>query len=84
MTENLGERPIDTTDDGLDTDRDDALDSDRPGGWAGVPEAIDQPVNRPAGPDYGASALEDETPGSQGEIEAGSEGDFGRKDEPRT
>lgn len=27
--------------------------------------------------------LDDETPGSQGEIEAGSEGDFGRQDEPR-
>ena len=69
MTENLDERPIDTTDDALDTDRDDAL---------------EETVNRPAGPDYGASPLEDETPGSQGEIEAGSEGDFGRKGEPRT
>ena len=69
MTENLGERPIDTTDGDLDTDRDDAL---------------EETVNRPAGPDYGASPLEDETPGSQGDVESGSEGDFGRKDEPRT
>jgi len=28
------------------------------------------------------SSLDDEDPGSQGEIEAGSEGDFGRSDEP--
>ena len=83
MTENLGERPIDATDDTLVTDRDDALETDRPGGWAGVPDALDDTVNRPAGPDYGASPLDDETPGSQGEIEAGSEGDFGRKDGPR-
>ena len=69
MTENLGERPIDATEDALDTDRDDAL---------------EETVNRPAGPDYGASPLEDETPGSQGDIEAGSEGDFGREDRPRT
>ena len=69
MTENLGERPIDTTDDALDTDRDDAL---------------EETVNRPAGPDYGASPLEDETPGSQGDVESGSEGDFGTKDRPRT
>ena len=54
MTENLGERPIDTTDDDLDTHGDDALETDRPGGWAGVPEALDETVNRPAGPDYGA------------------------------
>ena len=27
------------------------------------------------------SSLEDETPGSQGEVEAGSEGDFGGTDE---
>lgn len=84
MTENPGERPIDTTDDALDTDRDDALETDRPGGWAGVPDALDETENRPAGPDYGASPLEDETPGSQGDVEAGSEGDFGREDEPRT
>ena len=84
MADNLDERPLDTTDDDLDTDRDDALETDRPGGWAGVPESLDETVNRPAGPDYGASPLEDETPGSQGDVDPGSEGDFGRKDEPRT
>ena len=68
MTENLGDRPIDTTDDDLDIDGD---------------EALEETMNRPAGPDYGASPLDDETPGSQGEIEAGSEGDFGREHRPR-
>ena len=68
MTDNLGQRPVDTTDDDLGNDRD---------------EALEETVNRPAGPDYGASPLDDETPGSQGEIEAGSEGDFGREDRPR-
>lgn len=29
------------------------------------------------------SPLDDETPGSQGEVEAGSEGDFAKQDEPR-
>ena len=33
--------------------------------------------NRPAGPDYGESPLDDDTPGSQGEVDPGSEGDFG-------
>jgi hypothetical protein len=47
------------------TDLDDSGES--PGGTA----------NRPAGPDYGEGTLDDDTPGSQGEIEAGSEGDFG-------
>jgi len=36
-----------------------ALDGDRQGGWAGVPEALNETVNRPAGPDYGASPLEE-------------------------
>ncbi|MDQ2673660.1 MAG: hypothetical protein M3Y40_03315 [Chloroflexota bacterium] len=44
---------------------DEVLDGDRQGGWAGVPEALEDPISG------------DETPGSQGEIEAGSEGDFG-------
>lgn len=44
--------------------------------------------NRPPGPDFGEGPrdqgldddgpLDDETPGSQGEIDPGSEGDFGR------
>lgn len=41
------------------------LDGDRQSGWAGVPEALEEPV------------AQDDTPGSQGEIESGSEGDFG-------
>jgi hypothetical protein len=65
MTDQTNDRPMGSTDDDLDTDRDDALEDDRAGGWAGVPEALEDPI---AG---------DETPGSQGEIEAGSEGDFG-------
>lgn len=36
--------------------------------------------NRPAGPDYGRSPLDDETPGSQGEIDPGSEDDFGARE----
>jgi hypothetical protein len=66
-----------------DIDDEEVLDGDRAGGWAGVPEALggsetlDETANRPAGPDFGASPMDDETPGSQGEIESGSEGDFG-------
>ena len=60
MTDHTDERPMDTTDDELDTDTE----------------------NRPAAPDDGGSSLDPETPGSQGEIDSGSEGDFGR-DEPR-
>ena len=61
-----------------DIDDGDAIDSDRPGGWAGVPETLGEAVDQPEGskPD---SPLDDETPGSQGEIEAGSEGDFGNR-----
>jgi hypothetical protein len=59
---------------------DEALDGDRAGGWAGVPEALSEAVDRGAGSDQGESPIEDETPGSQGEIEAGSEGDFGNRD----
>ena len=83
MTENLDERPADTAGDDLDTDSSEALENDRPGGWAGVPEAVEETVNGPADPDSGDSPLADETPGSQGEIDAGSEGDFGSDDEPR-
>ena len=73
MTDQSNDRPMGSTDDDLDTDRDDAVEGDRAGGWAGVPEALEEPVGGP---------LEDETPGSQGEVESGSEGDFGRRDEP--
>ncbi len=76
MTEHTDDRPIDTTDPTIDADEE-ALEGDRPSGWAGVTDALDDTENRPAGPDYGASPLDDETPGSQGEIESGSEGDFG-------
>ena len=82
MSDHTDERPMGTCDEELDTDRDEALESDRPGGWAGLTDALSDTENRPAGPDYGASPLYDETPGSQGEIESGSEGDFAR-DEPR-
>ena len=51
--------------------------TDRPSGWTGADDDQGGTMNRPAGPDYGASPLDDETPGSQGEIESGSEGDFG-------
>jgi hypothetical protein len=74
MTEDIHDRPMDTTDDEPDGD---ATESERPGGWAGVPDALEETGNKPAGPDDGSSPLDDETPGSQGEIEAGSEGDFG-------
>ncbi len=77
MTEHEDRGPIDTSRDPLDTDADDGLQTDRPSGWAGVDDALGGTGNRPAGPDYGAGPLDDETPGSQGEIESGSEGDFG-------
>ena len=80
MTEHPDERPINSTDDELGEDE--ALEGDRPGGWAGVDDALGGTGNRPAGPDYGDSPLDDETPGSQGEIESGSEGDFGRRGDP--
>ena len=82
MTDETNERPMGTDDD-LDADKE-ALEGDRPSGWAGVTDALEDTENRPAGPDYGDSPLDDETPGSQGEIESGSEGDFGERDEPRT
>ena len=72
---------FETTDNEESANRE-ALDGEPQGGWAGVPEALSDTVNRPAGPDYGASLPEDETPGSQGEIESGSEGDFGTRSEP--
>jgi hypothetical protein len=84
MTERRDDRAIDSTDDTLDPDRDEALEGDRPGGWAGVDEALGGTGKGEAGPDAGASSLDDETPGSQGEIESGSEGDFGTRDEPRS
>ena len=62
-----------------DTDDSDAIHSDRDAGWAGVPEAMSDAVDRPEGSDPDDSPLDDETPGSQGEIEAGSEGDFGNR-----
>lgn len=77
MTEHR-DHPLDTTNDPLDPDHDDTPVSDRPSGWAGVNDAPGGTGNRPAGPDYGASPDDDETAGSQGEIESGSEGDFGR------
>ena len=60
----------------FDPANDDDLESDRPIGGSAVNDAPGGTGNRPAGPDYGASPLDDETPGSQGEIESGSEGDF--------
>ena len=66
MTDHTEDRP-------MDTDRDDALEGDRPSGWAGVPDALEETE----------SSLDDETPGSQGEIESGSEGDFGDFEEPK-
>ncbi len=83
MTDHTDERPMETTDDELDTNREEALEGDRPSGWAGVTDALEDTENRPPRPDYGASPLDDETPGSQGEIESGSEGDFGSRDEPK-
>ena len=62
-----------------DIDDGDALDSDRPGGWTGVPDALTDPVEGADGTDPEDSSLVDDTPGSQGEIEAGSEGDFGNR-----
>jgi hypothetical protein len=55
------------TDDPLDREREEAADDDRRDGWAGVPDALVTDD----------SSIDDETPGSQGEIESGSEGDFG-------
>jgi hypothetical protein len=83
MTERRDDRANDTTDDELDADEE-ALDGDRPGGWAGVDDALGGTGTEQEGPDAGASSLDDETPGSQGDVEAGSEGDFGTRDEPRT
>ena len=62
-----------TEDRPMETDRDDALKDGRPSGWAGVPDALEDTD----------SSLDDETPGSQGEIESGSEGDFGDFEEPK-
>ena len=76
MTDHTDERPIDTPDDEHDADEE-ALEGDRPSGWAGVTDALEGTENRPAGRDYGTSSLDDETPGSQGDVESGSEGDFG-------
>ena len=73
MTDHTNERPMDPTDAGLDTDRDEALEGDRPSGWAGVPDALEGTE----------SSLDDETPGSQGDVESGSEGDFGSREEPK-
>ena len=68
MTDQRDQDPLDPTKDPLDTDNDDALESDRPSGWAGVDDALGGTGNRPAGPDYGAGPPDDATPGSQGEI----------------
>lgn len=62
MTDHREEGPIDKVKDGLGmdtdderrTDTDEALDSDRPSGWAGVDDALGGSHNRTAGPDYGA------------------------------
>ena len=61
MTEHREEGPIDRIKDALDVgdeprtaDSDDDLAADRPSGWAGVTDALDDTANRPAGPDYGA------------------------------
>jgi hypothetical protein len=83
MTEDPVDRENDGTDDRLEPDADEALEGDRPGGWAGVADALGSTDPRDAAPDGDASPLDDETPGSQGEIESGSEGGFGTRDEPR-
>lgn len=62
MTDHRDEGPIDRIKDGLGmdtdderrTDTDEALDSDRTSGWAGVDDALGGSHNRSAGPDYGA------------------------------
>lgn len=77
MTDQRDEGQVEKPKDGFGTDTDNEHETDRPSGWAGVDDALGGTGNRPAGPDYGSSSLDDETPGSQGEIEAGSEGDFG-------
>lgn len=63
MTDQRDDRPSHATDEHEADEQ--VLDGDRAGGWAGVPEALEEPVPS------------DETSGSQGEIEAGSEGDVG-------
>jgi len=73
------ERKLTERRDDRDTHGDDALESDRSGGWAGVPEALTEPIEGAEGTDPEDSSLVDDTPGSQGEIEAGSEGDFGKR-----
>ena len=54
MTDYRNERSTDRVDDGLGTEPAEALDADRPGGWAGVDDALGGTGNRPAGPDYAA------------------------------
>ena len=82
MTEGRDDGANDRADDELNADEE-ALEGDRPDGWAGVDDALGGTGNRQAGPNDAGSPLDDETPGSQGDVEAGSEGDFGTRDEPR-
>ena len=83
MTERRDDRSIDTTDEQPDPDEE-ALEGDRPSGWAGIDDALGGTGNRQPGAADATSSLDDETPGSQGDVEAGSEGDFGRRDERRS
>ena len=79
MTDYRTDDPIGRSDDDqFDAGDGDKLDSDRPGGWAGVPAALGEDGDDPAESGSGPISREDEIPGTQGEIEAGSEGDFGK------
>ena len=69
----MTERPGDVT------DTEDTTELDRRSGLTDETDAPGGAGNRPAGPDYGKSPLDDETPGSQGEIDPGSQGDFERQ-----
>jgi hypothetical protein len=80
MADDQGDRPNPITDDELDADDRPEQDGDHPGGWAGVSDALSVTGDVSTRPDSGESSLDSETPGSQGEIPAGSEGDFGRHD----
>ena len=80
MTDQPNDRDVAQPTDPYRTDTTDDLATDRPSDSTGLDEAQGGTQNRPAGPDYGAGSPDDEAPGSQGEIESGSEGDFGGPD----
>ena len=77
MTDQPGERSIRSSDevDEHDQEHEHSADESSPlGDASGAPGPAE---SRPGGPDYAGSPLDDGEPGSQGDIEAGSEGDFG-------